>query len=287
VVLIAHPSNQGLSAARNTGLAAVRSPWIIFVDSDDVVSPELCAAPLLAAQSQGADAVFFGIVQFEDGTPLSPLSPIGDIRLATRNELLAQKSYACTKLLRTDFLRERGILFPPGLCMQDVPVHWRIVLESVKPVLLERALVWYRQRPNSISYRVNWTRADGFLVYDIVREYLQKAGLWEQWAQLFVINELNIFADIYFNFSGRDSRLAKRATAEARRRMTTLHWQVALSGSGLVAVKRDYLLAECRPKKCQSSLLQVLPILRHLLRSLFRRPWRALRQVIRRKVQTQ
>lgn len=281
IKIIRQAVNHGLSVARNTGLAQVTAPWVVFVDSDDVVSRNLCEHCLRESERAGADVVFFDYTSFEDGgaVPVEP-DPASAVP-AVRAQLLLRQSFAWTKFTSTELLRERGIEYPAGLCLQDVPVHWRLVLEARNPVFLAEALVWYRQRASSISYRADWTRADGFLVYDMVRDYLKATGRWDQWSHLFIVKELNIFADIYLNFSGRNGSLARRANAEARLRMTKLHWEAALSGDGIPTVKRDYLLAACRPENCAASLAQMIPTARHAFRGLLRGPWRLLRRVMR------
>jgi len=42
--LLNHTHNQGLSAARNTGIEAAQAPWILFLDADDVWEPEFMTA---------------------------------------------------------------------------------------------------------------------------------------------------------------------------------------------------------------------------------------------------
>ena len=40
---LAHETNRGVSAARNTGVRAASSPWVVFLDSDDEMHPEFLA----------------------------------------------------------------------------------------------------------------------------------------------------------------------------------------------------------------------------------------------------
>lgn len=281
IKIVRHETNQGLSVARNTGLTQVRAPWVVFIDSDDVVSENLCGHCLREAERTHADVVFFDYAPFDDGAALPCESNSVPAVPAVRLDLLHRQSFAWTKFTHTEFLRERCIEYPAGLCLQDVPVHWRLVLESENPVFLAEALVWYRQRASSISYRPNWTRADGFIVYDLVRDYLRSTGQWEAWAPVFLQRELNIFADIYLNFVNANPSLIGRAHAETMRRMTPGHWAEALAGSPTVATKRDYILSECRPQACSRSLSQLFPSIRHRLRTAFRRPWRWLRTTLK------
>ena len=279
IKIVRHEINEGLSVARNTGLAYVTAPWVVFVDSDDVVSGNLCRHCLQEAERMHADVVFFDYTSFEDGSPL-PSEPLSVSAVpADRATLLNRQSFAWTKFTSTTFLREHGIEYPVGLCLQDVPVHWRLVLESERPVFLSEPLVWYRQRASSISYRSNWTRADGFIVYDLVREYLHRTQRWERWRPLFLQRELSIFADIHFNFVNTNPALVPRAQVEVVKRMTAEHWSAVLAGENIGRIQRDYILAECRPDVCPRIFIQIIPFVRHNLRNLFRRPWRILRRI--------
>lgn len=50
--VITHQQNQGYAAVTNTGMAQARGEWIIFVDSDDTVEPELLARLLDVGRAQ-------------------------------------------------------------------------------------------------------------------------------------------------------------------------------------------------------------------------------------------
>ena len=98
--------NGGLSAARNTGLAAATAPWVVFIDDDDTAQPGWLAAFV----AQGADDTV-GIAccgaQFVDvdgndlftrpPVPLGP--PFGDLVAST---------LAGTFAVRTDLARRAG-----------------------------------------------------------------------------------------------------------------------------------------------------------------------------------
>ena len=55
-----HTENRGLSAARNRGIDEAKAEWIMFVDSDDWVSPDFSRIPYEAAIENQTDMVIFG-----------------------------------------------------------------------------------------------------------------------------------------------------------------------------------------------------------------------------------
>lgn len=70
-------SNAGVSAARNAGMQACQSQWLLFLDADDDLLPTALETLLMHAGAQ-VDAVFGGIVQ---GTARVSESPCSDTRL--------------------------------------------------------------------------------------------------------------------------------------------------------------------------------------------------------------
>ncbi len=60
--VIRHSSAQGVSAARNHGVAEARAEWIAFLDDDDLWAPTKLALQLRAARESGASWVYVGHV---------------------------------------------------------------------------------------------------------------------------------------------------------------------------------------------------------------------------------
>lgn len=241
--IIRHPRNSGLSAARNTGIDEAKGEWVLFVDSDDVISKTLCERTLVAAQEVDADVVFYGHKAFNDGDVPQLEPPIVKPILVDRATLLARKAFAWTKLIRRELLIEKDIRFPVGLCFEDVPVHWRLAIESSKPALLDEAHVGYRQRSGSITYRKDWTRADGFKIYDLVAEQLRKSGSWEEYANNFRVAEMKNFAAIYAYFELMNRDFLPRVITEASRRMTDSHLSLALEKPEIISWQRSIILS--------------------------------------------
>lgn len=58
--ILHHDKNRGLSAARNTGVSAAKGDYIMHVDADDWIEPEMVASMVETARTSKADIVICG-----------------------------------------------------------------------------------------------------------------------------------------------------------------------------------------------------------------------------------
>lgn len=64
-VRVIHQKNQGQAAARNRAITVARGQWVTFVDSDDVIHPQMLEHLLRAAEKSGANISMCGALEAE------------------------------------------------------------------------------------------------------------------------------------------------------------------------------------------------------------------------------
>lgn len=123
-VTVIHQENQGVSAARNTGVAQATGDYIGFIDPDDWVESDMFESLYTAAVKEDADVVMCNFRKEDlDGNVLEagnePICDVsGDIRAEIRRKLLTNEIFtsSCDKI----YLRS---LF--GQCRLDFPTDIR------------------------------------------------------------------------------------------------------------------------------------------------------------------
>jgi Glycosyl transferase family 2 len=112
--------NRGVSAARNRGIAETKAEWLLFLDSDDLLTPQTVAQRLTVAAESGADVVVCDWRDFSDGsTTDGPLRSIDYAALSRDSELAtASTVWATTAAL----LYRRSLVERIGGFRDDLPV---------------------------------------------------------------------------------------------------------------------------------------------------------------------
>ncbi|MFI6008307.1 glycosyltransferase family 2 protein [Streptomyces sp. NPDC051243] len=119
--VIRRPTNSGgCGTPRNDGLNAATSPFVMFLDSDDVLPPGAVDALLEAAV--GHDAPVAAGLCLRKELPSGRETPWRHelytrrtlVAHPARRERLVHDTLCVNKLYRTDFLRDHGIRFPEG-----------------------------------------------------------------------------------------------------------------------------------------------------------------------------
>ena len=166
-VRVIHKSNAGVSAARNDGLRASTGEFINFVDSDDVIHPQMLETLWKAITSGDYDMsmVLNRKIEADERTHYlnCPLSELGD----SKPVIMSQDGYftamftdrvgdylgPCHKLFK------RELLFPDGgniIAFKQIPaedVEWltRLCLKMNKVIMQPLDLYFYVERPESMT----------------------------------------------------------------------------------------------------------------------------------------
>lgn len=176
--------NQGLSAARNTGMDNARGRFIMFLDSDDLFVDHSLASLLDVAMANDADMTVASFVKRDDeeigiiGATYSDAAreAEGEIRVTNGRDVFLhvfnpRECYVWRMVYRRSFLDDNGLRFIPGIYFEDIAFTTECYLRAEKCVLMPKVIYIYRQRPNSIVYSVNMKK---LLDMNITLEHLYK-----------------------------------------------------------------------------------------------------------------
>ena len=181
-----HKQNGGLGDARNVGVEHSNGEYVLFVDSDDYIEPDMLACLKEAIDTYRADAVAFGyrIVEGDIKTDrLDSFLPEKEpLTLAENKRMLFAAPNAVTKLWRREFLLETGITYPSRVWYEDIRTTLKLIAKAKSVVYIHRPFYNYLVRDGSITHNANIRRnreiIDAF--EDLVVWYREK-GLFEKY----------------------------------------------------------------------------------------------------------
>lgn len=188
VRIISQP-NKGLSGARNTGIRVARGKYLLFVDSDDYIAPEMLADLYNEMIIEDADIVqcsFTWVMgnnklkkAWYRGCALKKIIYDDEWFEEYENNFLLF-TVAWNKLYKKSLFDK--IKYPIGKTNEDEYVLFPLLCATQKIVILNRALYYYVQRDSSLS---SVARID-----TLIENYLDYSGqrlkiLWNRKRELF------------------------------------------------------------------------------------------------------
>ncbi|MFF7972887.1 glycosyltransferase [Streptomyces sp. NPDC007905] len=190
-VLRREVNSGGCGSPRNTGIDAVTMPYVMFLDSDDVLPPGAVDA-LLAAATGGNAEVTSGLCvrrELPSGREQPWQAPLYTAHTVlarpSQRPRLVHDTLCVNKLYRTAFLRRHGIRFPEGRFLYEDFVFTARVLAAAPRIALvpQRVYVWHvRRSAEQLSLSLDRERIDNWkarteacaLAYDILLSAGQK-----------------------------------------------------------------------------------------------------------------
>ncbi len=154
--LIHHQKNQGLSAARNTGIDNATGKYIHFMDDDDEVNHRFYEYLIAVSEKYQADISTCSlIVQYSLSSSLEYDKEIvvDSIEEKYKVSLMMKHGYVWRYLFRTDFLRKYDLKFEYGRFCEDGIFSFMSIFYANKLVTVPNAIYNYIDTPNSIINR--------------------------------------------------------------------------------------------------------------------------------------
>ena len=180
-----HQENQGVAATRNHLLDKVKGDYVLFIDSDDWIEPNMVEFLLEKALTNRADIVVCAMVK-NDGACSEEYREERMDQETTNKKFLFHKELngsLWNKLVKTSLLH--GIRFDNRISYgEDALLCWHVLQRVHTVVQTDRQLYHYRMNENSLSH-LNWTpekKGSGHLVWEAITNEAQT--LWPQYLNI-------------------------------------------------------------------------------------------------------
>lgn len=169
---VVHKKNEGVSAARQTGVELAQGEYVIHADSDDWVDQTMLEELYAKAENDDADVVICDFFSNTDtGQTLCKQRPSELKADVILRELFQQLHGSCwNKLVRQTCYNKYNVRFPKGINHCEDLLFWAQLLQhnDVKVSYLPKAFYHYYVNSNSITR--HYTRS----TYEMRLKYLTK-----------------------------------------------------------------------------------------------------------------
>lgn len=143
IKVIYHDKNQGLGAARDTGIKNSSGQYIVFVDSDDYIAPDYIQN-YVEVFAENVDIVIGGYTRIEGNKSVA-------YPLVDNKEQPWTYVSACGKMFRASFLQQNNLSFRGVRYYEDVPFNYRCMLCRPTIAFIDNPGYFYVLNPASIT----------------------------------------------------------------------------------------------------------------------------------------
>lgn len=151
-VRVEHIKNRGAAGARNVGLELCTGKFIMFVDSDDWVEPNMVEKLMSAIEKTGSDIALCQYWdEYKNQSTRHEFMDCSGVQ--TPEEFAAGMIEHWEYIITWNKLFQRSVLegvrFAEGHCIDDEFFTYKAVIKSKKTVLVDACLYHYRMRKSS------------------------------------------------------------------------------------------------------------------------------------------
>ena len=186
-IKVVHKVNGGISSARNAGLEVAKGEWIMHVDGDDWIEPDMIESLIEAAQITGADMVFGDFMKYGPSAGYNKLPTWGsDKKKSMSNYLAYTMTTIWGSIAKRSLYADHSLKSPDGISYcEDFHLIVRLCHFANKIVNVHRPFYNYRYRSTSIMSNMSRkTEADEQWAYQDTIRFFKEQGVYEDYRRV-------------------------------------------------------------------------------------------------------
>lgn len=186
-IKVVHKVNGGLTSARNAGLEVAKGEWIMHVDGDDWIEPDMIESLIEAAQITGADMVFGDFMKYGPSAGYNKLPTwSSDKKKSMTNYIAYVMATIWGSIAKRSLYVDHSLKSPEGISYcEDFHLIVRLCHFANKIVNVHRPFYHYRYRPTSIMSNMNRkTEADEQWAYQDTSRFFKEQGVYEDYRKV-------------------------------------------------------------------------------------------------------
>lgn len=209
-IKIVNQKNKGVAVARNMGLKAATSKYIMWCDSDDEYTLDMCEKMFNAIETQKVDLAICAIKVINDGVDSKLVGGIEeyvklkfDGKQSVDWNLIVHTDVSLpSKIMKKSLIDKYGMHFPDGLHFEDAYFFDQYFTASKSAYYMDEKLYNYHRNNDSImsrSFKKKPISLDYIQIIPKTYAYLKKNKLFDKYTDFFWHRFIQYYAFSYDN----------------------------------------------------------------------------------------
>ncbi len=202
VKIVRHEENKKIIETRRDGLSAATGEYVVFVDGDDYVEPQLAELVYGMASETGADMVLYDLYGYsKDGVQVvKAVSPIAIERKLRYDDAVIFRwvmPYLTCKMIKREVITNNDVAWAVRPYGEDVVLSISAAYYSKNVEYLQMPMYHYRYNPQSITNSIDKEHllknySDYMENMRVIDDFLTKNGVADYYAEGLYTSKMNV-----------------------------------------------------------------------------------------------